>query len=77
VSTTTQPATEPHKTRRSRARHERQALPLDAAKPLRWWQRLRSAFFLTVLAGFLGVLLAAVVGTLVVVAVLTIKHTLG
>jgi hypothetical protein len=32
---------------------------------------------LTILAGFLGLLLAAVVGTLVVMAVLTIKHTLG
>jgi hypothetical protein len=50
---------------------------VEPAKPIRWWQRARSAVLLTLLSAALGVLVAVVVGTAVVTAVLLIKHALG
>jgi hypothetical protein len=49
----------------------------EPPRPIRWWQRARSAVFLTILLVLLGVILAAVVGTAVVATVLLIKHALG
>jgi hypothetical protein len=50
---------------------------VEPAKPIRWWQRARSAVLLTVLSVVLGVLVAVVVGAVVVTTVLLIKHALG
>jgi hypothetical protein len=63
------------RSRKKRSRYGK--IEAEPARPTRWWQRLRSAVFLAMLAVSLGLLLAAVVGATVLAFVLALRHAVG